>query len=97
MICSNENARTAVMTDGYTWELFHIDQELGLYRSQFVADRRQSRLRILSTIHKFQYCADIVDILILLCAGLRPVKADESAVMSDNVLVLAKSGSKFEM
>jgi len=38
------------MTDSYTWELFHIDDELGLYRSQFVADSKASRLRILSTV-----------------------------------------------
>lgn len=38
------------MTDSYTWELFHIDEDLGLYHSQFVADSKESRLRILSTI-----------------------------------------------
>jgi len=38
------------MTDSYTWELFHLDEELGLYRSQFVADSKQSRLRILSIV-----------------------------------------------
>ena len=50
IVYSNEDTRTAVMTDSYTWELFHIDQELGLYRSQFVADSKQSRLRILSIV-----------------------------------------------
>jgi len=35
------------LTDSYTWDIFHIDEELGLYRSQFFADTKECRLRIL--------------------------------------------------
>jgi len=47
---SSESCRTAILTDGHTWDIFHIDEELHLYRSQFYCDTKANRLRILSTL-----------------------------------------------
>jgi hypothetical protein len=46
---------------------------------------------------KFRYCTDAVGILALLCAGIRPITAGESAVVTDNVLVLTKTEIEFEV
>lgn len=85
-----------MLTDSYVWHLFHLDQELGLYRAHFTADSKDARLRILCTILSI-FFSNSLAMLTLLCSGFTPKKQGESNLIWDNVLHLTANEEIFEV
>ena len=44
---ANAVAMTGILTDCYTWRIFHITEELSMYKSSFHTDSKESILQIL--------------------------------------------------
>lgn len=87
--------KSAILTDSYTWQLFHLDEDLGLYRALFPSNSKDARLSILGIILE-ALCLTLA-ILTLLCAGVTPKKEGESRLIWENALTLAPHDAIFEV
>jgi hypothetical protein len=79
------------------WHLFHLDQELSLYRAHFIADSKHARLCILCTTLSNFCISNGLAMLTLLCSGFTPKNQGESNLIWDNALYLTANEAIFEV
>ena len=73
---SNEEQKLGILTDGFTWRLFHLDREYNLYFEEIIVSDFDSAETMLGYL-LFSARLIVTGLLVLLAAGVKPAEGND--------------------